>query len=138
MAVSMTSSCRSTILPSSSSEVTPWTPLRRHLAPCGDVFVKQMLDHLSEVSQAQKKIGGAEVQEKVKLQRLINSKKIYQPAIAGCRERHVRCAEGSADFLTPSPPAKKKKTTARQDQAEQPASVPSGIGKVENQRVTRC
>jgi hypothetical protein len=35
-------------------------------------------------------------------------------AIAGCRKRHVRCAEGSADFLTPSPPAKKK-TTARQD-----------------------
>jgi hypothetical protein len=38
----------------------------------------------------------------------------------------------SGNFATPSPPAKKKKTTARQDQAEQPATVPSGIGKVEN------
>jgi hypothetical protein len=53
-------------------------------------------------------------------------------------QRHVRCAEGSADFLTPSPPAKKKKTTARQDQAEQSATVLSGNGKVDNQRVTRC
>ena len=44
----------------------------------------------------------------------------------------------SADSLTPSPPAKEKKTPARQDQAEQPATVPSGNGKVENRRATRC
>ncbi len=36
----------------------------------------------------------------------------------------------------PSPPA--KRITARQDQAGQPVTVPSGNGKVENQRVTRC
>jgi len=46
-------------------------------------------------------------------------------------------AEGSADPLTPSPPAKKKKTPGRQDQAEQPATVPTGNGKVENRRTTR-
>jgi hypothetical protein len=44
-------------------------------------------------------------------------------AIAGCRERHVRCAEGSGDFLTPSPLGEKNKASARQDQAEQPATV---------------
>src|SRR5262249_30486539 len=38
-------------------------------------------------------------------------------AIAGCRERHVRCAEGSGDFLTASPPG--EKAAARQDQAGQ-------------------
>src|SRR5262249_18271226 len=37
-------------------------------------------------------------------------------AIAGCRERHVRCAGCSGDLLTASPPGEKK-TTARQDQA---------------------
>jgi hypothetical protein len=50
----------------------------------------------------------------------------------------VRCAEGSADFLPPSPPAKKNKATARQDQAEQPATVdlPSdGAGVVPNRSV---
>jgi len=50
----------------------------------------------------------------------------------------VGCAERSADSLTPSPPAKEKKSPARQDQAEQPATVPSGNGKVENRRTTRC
>jgi hypothetical protein len=40
--------------------------------------------------------------------------------------------------VPPSPPAKKKKTNARQDQAEHPITVPSGNGRVENQRVTRC
>jgi hypothetical protein len=49
------------------------------------------------------------------------------------------CAEGSADFLPPSPPAKKNKTTARQNQAEQPATVdlPSdGARVVPNNSVT--
>jgi hypothetical protein len=34
-------------------------------------------------------------------------------------------AEGSADSPTPSPPAKEKKTPARQEQAEHLATVPS-------------
>jgi hypothetical protein len=38
-------------------------------------------------------------------------------AIAGCRERHVRHAERSGDFLTPSPPD--EKATARQEQTRQ-------------------
>jgi len=48
------------------------------------------------------------------------------------------CCSASRFVVPPSPPAKKKKTNARQDQAEHPITVPSGNGRVETQRVTRC
>jgi hypothetical protein len=50
---------------------------------------------------------------------------ICQSYVASCRERHVHCAEGSSDFLTPSPPA--EKATACQDQARK-ASAYNGAG----------
>jgi hypothetical protein len=42
-------------------------------------------------------------------------KKVYQVCISETDTARARCAEGSADFLPPSPPG--EKTTADQDQA---------------------